>query len=437
MIGQLIATIALATLPLSKPLPGTYMVDLRRAPAKSQGVLHAIYGVPLRLMKDGSFFFVGVERGGFWREEGPKVILIFDGFFTMKSTVPDEILRKEYPTSPLDGIVLRKVGEELVLDKHEALRGPAIFRRQKPRPTNVLLKLNFTGDRYQSDLAFMELYDEMDVRWSDLLRMLKDPALPESTRRYAAATLKAGDNPNAADAILKTYQEPLQGKLSEKERARIRTALVRSFRLTKSPAILRKAFAILQDSNDSFTLSPLLAHAGIREAIPKLAAWAFNGSAYNRAAAIEALADLSAKDQLPEIASLTTNTDPRIQIAAAYFVLKVSENISQKAEAFKLATRMLHHDDWMIQADAVQALEKSGMKEAVAPLAATLLSNSLDVVRRNAALALGRMGFPSAVPALLEAKKRKAGPTQEGMIGETEVAKGVAEALWMFESRRR
>ncbi len=435
MFGFSALAAVVLTLQAKSPV-GTYRVDLKASPKKSRGMVQALFGTSsLRLSPDGTFKFIGVERKGFWRQEGTNMVLNFDGFFTIQEAVPDDVLKRRKPDGELEGLIFRKSGEKLTLARHGAVNGPIVLTRQPKRATKTLLRISDSDEAYKGMLAFVELFDDMESRWPELLSLALNKQEAFEVRMSAAVMFKVRDNAKAADAVLRALRSSTFHELAEKQRSRLRRALQGSFRETKDSAIARLAFENLAEMDDAHYLSPLAAKGQVISAVPKLVEWAKKSkSVYGQAAAIDALSDLGANDHLAAILPHMEDSDPRVQISSAAFVLRHSESEGDRRSAEAVLVRHINDSEWVMQADVVKAWEMSGRPESVRHLAAVLLSNREAVVRRNAAQALGKLGFPQAIPVLLESKLR----TSSSANGSDEswVKKAVVEALWKFDQKR-
>ena len=117
-----------------------------------------------------------------------------------------------------------------------------------------------------------------------------------------------------------------------------------------------------------------------------------------RAQAVEALQRVAPQEGLPWIRTALLDGEPGVRFAAC-----VALGTLQDAVARPTLEKHLTDPDPSVQAAAVFALHRLGDLRQSPRLAEFLLNHENPAVRRNAALLLGRLGEPGAIPLLARA----------------------------------
>ena len=117
-----------------------------------------------------------------------------------------------------------------------------------------------------------------------------------------------------------------------------------------------------------------------------------------RAQAVEALQKVAPEEGLPWIRTTLHDEHPGVRFAACVALGALRDTVSQPTIA-----RCVSDPDPNVQAAAIFALHRLGDRRYSERLAEFLLEHEDPVVRRNAALLLGRLGETGAVPLLARA----------------------------------
>lgn len=410
---------------------GSYKPDLSRASRRSQGVLSAYFGQALLVMRpNGKFVLCGIKQEGYWRPHGNRYVLVFDGFFTVQWTEPAESLRKAWPQSHAEGLVLsRGSGGSLVLPSWGAVDGPVIFR---PMPKRSVAELLVTSEADETSAAGDEAYyavkDNLETLWPEILNFVADPKRKVDQRSWAAIVLlglrNRGGIESAASLILKLKERSLRHALA---------MCVARYPTDKAGDLLLDANArgLLQAAD----VAPALGRLKRRKDVPALLGWLSSDREYDRIESLNALTLLSATEALEPARTLASDREESVQLAAAGLVARLSPDATERRTAISKLAGWLKSVDFLLPFAAVDALCMSEAPEALPHLVAILGSNMPAVNRRNTAMALGNLGDPLAVPALIEAKLRRDAPGS--MVDESEVRRAAAEALVKIGKRRR
>lgn len=122
------------------------------------------------------FVLAGGEQRGYWRQEGSKYVLVFDGLFSAHSTEAEEVLRKKMPKNHLEGLVLERGPEgTLFLRKWGQDWGPVVYRPLPRRSISELVKLSSTYNEAfgtekmgAADEAGNALIDRVNSDWFEI-----------------------------------------------------------------------------------------------------------------------------------------------------------------------------------------------------------------------------------------------------------------------------
>ena len=431
VLSTWIVAFAIGGLSKAEDPTGTYALVPERSPKASRSMASALFGTSLlRLNANGSFEFAGVSRSGFWRQHGERVVLVFDGFFTLAEAVPDDILRKRWPTHELDGLVFTWSQGELTLARHGVVRGPIVLKRRS-RKSALELTLASQKDDAEGFAAFMEISDELPRRWPEFLALLKDPKLDFETKNWLAIQLKVSNDAVFLDSVIRFYNET---KLIGKQKEIIRRQLRRGAASITDPALALKAFQAFAGSDDSYNLSRLATRVKESVSVPYLRKWAQSGGSWGRSHALDAIGSLRAKELYETAVSCLNAEEAEVRGAAAACVFRLSDSPVERKDMIVRLGSLLRTGDWLIRPNVPEWLAQTGSELAVPELVFALQGDEDAFIRRRAAEALGNLGSQSAIPALIEAKSRQDGPGSPPQ--ESGVRKAAAEALWKFDKRR-
>ncbi|MEH2339683.1 HEAT repeat domain-containing protein [Nostoc sp.] len=150
-----------------------------------------------------------------------------------------------------------------------------------------------------------------------------------------------------------------------------------------------------------------------KEQVPQVASLLIDSDSSVRSAAAQALGQMQAKEQAPQVASLLT--DP--QAYARYAAIQVLGRMQAKEQIPQVAS-LLTDFDLGVRGAAIQVLGQMQAKEQI-PKLAPLLTDSNGYIRKAAADALGEMQVKEQVPQLVSLLKGS----------DYEVRKAATEAL--------
>jgi HEAT repeat protein len=153
------------------------------------------------------------------------------------------------------------------------------------------------------------------------------------------------------------------------------------------------------DPDQQMAAIKALEEAHVLVALPSIATLASSRDVNVRIAAIDALEQLGEHDPVSAgQALLTALSDTEWLVRAEAVDALGALAYTPAREALQ---DILHHDpEWVVRASAAEALGNLGAVEVVAALERTLVQDPEDVVRGYAALALGWVGTPQMVPEL-------------------------------------
>ncbi|MBS1721279.1 MAG: HEAT repeat domain-containing protein [Armatimonadetes bacterium] len=411
---------------------GSYRPDVSKAPVKSRGALDAYFGRSLlRVQSDGRFFLCGRRQQGYWRQVGEQTVCVYDGFFMISSSQPTEDLKKKWPKSNLEGLVLRRgPNGTLILNDWGRVMGPVIFR---PMPKRTIPELIVTshseGDSIlkAEEEAFYALRDRMEAEWPQVLSFINDPKQSAAMRTWAAIMLDVKD-PKGIEAMAQLIFDLKPTNVKNRDQS-IRRSL--AWRIADNPT--EKSADLLIEATRKGLLTPTnvapaLAKLGPKADIPLLISWLTTTRQRDNEAALEALTVLGGDEALSQARTLASSPEEGVQLAANGLIARFSKDAAERKAAIAKVARWLYSSNFVVGCNAVRALGASKSPDALPFLAAVLLSDASGIVRRDAATALGDLGDPRAVPALIEAKLRESGDGKN-LFEEAQVWRAAAEAL--------
>lgn len=410
---------------------GSYKADLSQAPKSSRGVLQAYFGQSyLVFLSDGRFELCGIEQRGYWRREGNRFVLVYDGFFFARSHEPADALRKAWPESHAEGMILSQgSGGTLVLKDWGAAKGPIVFR---PRTKLTVAELLVTSNKdeetpAESTEAYWLLKERQEGEWPSFIRFIGDPKRPWQERSWAALVLGGLKNPKGVEAAAELIVRLTPTKEEGRERtiARSLAGVVERHPTSKTADILIEAQrkGLIQPSVTAKVLKVLKRKSDI----PLLMDWLKSELEYDKIDSLEALAVLDAREALSEARRLTMDEKEGVQVRAYGLIARLSPDRAERGEAILKLAKWLDSADFLTPFAAVEALCQTNHPDALPYLVAILGSNRRAIYRRNTAIALGDLGDPRAVQALIEAKTR-VGVSEDWQM-ESEVRRAAAEAL--------
>jgi HEAT repeat protein len=378
---------------------------------------------------NGKFELCGSKQKGYWRPHANRFVLVFDGFFDAQWTEPAESLRKAWPQNHAEGLVLSKgSGGSLVLPSWGAVEGPVIFR---PMPKRSVAELLVTSNAEEtsaaSDEAFYALKDNLEALWPEVLHFVADPKRKVAQRSWAALMLAGLKNRAGVDSAARLILKLQEGSL----RHALAVCAARNPTDTTGDLLLQaNAKGLLQAAD----VAPALGRLKRRKDVPALIGWLSSKREYDRLESLNALTMLGATEALEPARKLASDPEESVQLASSGLVARLSPDPMERRAAISKLAGWLKSTAFLLPFAAVDALCMSEVPEALPHLVAILGSNMPAVNRRNTAMALGNLGDPRTVPALIEAKLRRDAPGS--MVEESEVRRAAAEALVKIGKRK-
>lgn len=430
------------------PLSGLYTFDPASCPVKSRDVAKAIFGnSPLFLGDKGEFHYAKGLQYGFWRVAGSRVVLVNEGFGNVAYVAPNAVLRRAWPKTSMEGIVfdLQRDGS-LVLPKFGGLKGPITLRRM-PRVSTVELLQQSLDEDY--GVAWWAEWSRVAAgRFEEVLAMASNPKTEPRLRVYAASQLK-GITPERADKIL-NFALSLSKRKTERVIRGVIRSLTYSLLSTPTDDTLRRIFTHRADlrARDESILQAIerdrmMNHSDIVDHYLS----SDEPNILMRACRAASVTDHTTA--LARIRPLCDHSDRGLKVAALGAVARLSGNHAERVTALSNLHKLLGTGTWG-DSDIVRAWEESGRQEALPYLVNVMLGPFPDHVRRDAATALGNLGFPEAVPALIRCKlgldenslsplesgsKKSAEEAFRALFSGTFARQAAAESLWKFDQK--
>jgi hypothetical protein len=435
-MGAVIAALLLASTTNQFPI-GSYKPDISGVSKEGKSVMGAYFNLHYLVMSPGfKFTLAGGEQRGYWRQEGGKYILVFDGFFAVPSVEPEEVLRKKVPKNHLEGLVLEKGPKgTLILKQWGQDWGPVIYRPLPRRSISELVKLSSTYDYVfgtekmgAGEEAHNALIDRVNSDWSDLLMFINDPNQSWDHRSWAAinlGSLKDSKGIEEAARMIPAVKDP-EGKKREASLRRIlsRPAAKRPTDQTADLLIKFQSQALLQPAD----VAPALGRLKREKDTDLLIGWLDSAREYDKAYSLQALTQLSASKALPKARQLSNDPKVSVQLAAHALIARTTPDEIERKASVRSIAKWTKGGDFMTPSYAVDALVNSRAPEAFPYLVALLSSDASSILRSNVADELGELGDLRAVPALLEARQRQAADMDD-WPGEARAIRSASEAL--------
>ncbi|WP_445635892.1 HEAT repeat-containing PBS lyase [Nostoc sp. DSM 114161] len=192
------------------------------------------------------------------------------------------------------------------------------------------------------------------------------------------------------DELVKEFVKQLEDKDSKVSRKAAAQALGQMQAKEQVPQVAK----LLTDSDSDVrnAAAQALGQMQAKEQAPQVAKLLTDSESYVRNAAAEALGQMQAKEQAPQVAKLLTDSDWNVRKAAAQALWQM-----QAKEQAPQVAKLLTDSDWNVRNAAAQALGQMQAKEQ-APQVAKLLTDSNIYVRKAAAEALGQMQAKEQAP---------------------------------------
>ena len=414
----LVAAIALGCSPqVDLRLSGPYVPDFTKARGKNHRILPYAYPGSLYLQQNGQFTYPVSQREGYWHVSHGRVILMFDSIFALRLPTPTALLKTGWPKNELEGLVLHVQPDGVLwFNSSGTLGGPVFYHQQYAQATLSLLR-NMVKDENDME-SFIELWDQANARWPELLSIANDPDTPYRIRSEAAGILPPSygrqDQKLSLQnvrSMLNVFEHLSTRGLTEPQKNSLFSVLARKIctsgytELTGRVFAKAKAFGI-----KTSRIYTLMGDSGYLEGIPELEAGTNSTDAKERQAACAALEKLDSKSSLPVFKRLTTDQDEQIRFHAELAIAKLSEDPKEQLKAMKSFMKLLKGNPYR---EAIIAEGLGNTKSRLAlPLLVNMLENGTDEFGcRTAATQLGDLGFPEAVPALIRAKLGRQQPS--------------------------
>lgn len=424
-------TLAWAGNPQGQFPVGSYRPDLSRTPKNSRDPLAAYFGrAYLVIRANGSFELCGIEQKGFWRGDKARYILNYDGFFFVRAKASPDEVRRMMPSSNLEGMVLKPgPGNTLVLKDWGSVRGPVIFRPMPRRNVTELIRVSNTDDHHGRE-AFEAVMLRREGDWDGFLRIAADAKEPWRLRSWAALLLRGVKSPQAVESTARLISNLKSTENGREGTIRRNLAEVVAEHPTK-PAVVTLLGALERGLIDASVVAKAMAELKDREYIPVLIKWLSSSREYDRLETLEALTIMDAVEALPMARDLTEDPKESVQLKAYGLIARLSPDPAERTAAIHRVAKWIKSSHFLLPFSAVDALCASNHPDALPYLVAILLSDLPAINRRNTAYALGKLGDPRAVPALLEAKNRRY--SMDNWAIESEAQRAAVEALIAIE----
>jgi HEAT repeat protein len=385
---------------------GRYLPDFSKARGKGHHNLQYVFPGSLYLRQNGQFENPKTQRNGYWHVSHGRIVLMYDSLFALRFPTPADVLKTGWPSSELEGLVLPiQPDGTLRLNSFGIAGGPVFFRRQYPRATRTLLRDVLNID------DFIELWDQGYARWPELLYIANDADSSYKMRAAAALNLPPiGPDPIAQFTLqngrsyLEIFNHLNNKGLTKEQSATMHRLLATKIAGLRYPVLMRDVVA----NGPSFGIKSsrlyrLMGESGFTEGIPALEIGTRSEVVEERQSACEALGKLDSKGTLPVFRKLTADGDDRVRYYAETAIAKLSNDPAEQLKAIRSFMALLVDNPYR-DAMIAEALGATKSKLAM-PFLVNMLENGTDEFgRRTAATQLGNLGFPEAVPALIQAK---------------------------------
>lgn len=430
--STLVTMLALAlvgAVAVEKDPVGTYRVDLSHAPKRYRDMLRLIFPGYVAFYPQGSsYHFSPYEEDapgqtGYWRWERNRLVLVHDGILSFKGVEPRSALMKLWPTSHVDGYVLRRSsGGSFVLSSFGAVEGPIYFR---PMPRRIVAQLLDTSsletDTPAGDEAYHALKIDIDTRWPDVLRYIGDHQRSLDRRGWASILLYGLRSPQGINAIADWI---LQNPDSDSRRI-LRPLAGVVARHPTTDAVEKLVEAEDRKLVPASVVAEAIGRLGHERHLPLLVEWTMREEQYVIANSLSAIAVIRGEAGLDRARALTNHAESLVQAAAYGLILRASSEGTERALALRELYRIGRESGFFQAARAVDALIDSGRPEVVPILVALLETHPSYVVQRDSATGLGKLLDRRAVPSLMRVK--------QSSDYDVEVRRAAAEALVLFD----
>jgi HEAT repeat protein len=235
-----------------------------------------------------------------------------------------------------------------------------------------------------------------------------------------------------AASLLGSFQDPravipLVSLLRDQDRS-VREAAIEALRAIGAPAVdavgaclaepdlsvQESASAILSTIADKRVLAPLITALGSSDWIVRMHA-------------AKALSRIRNADAVEPLIPLLQDKVKAVREEAAAALAAIGD------AAMPSLLNALHHEDWLVRLHAVEALGKTGSRQAVEPLLSVLFNDRDCAVREDTVRALGEIGDPRAVEYLFRVMQEPGlrTPTVEalGRIGDPCAVPGLIDVI--------
>ncbi len=410
---------------------GSYRVDLTNATVADQLELGEYFLDSFLIISSESnrFSITGQERRGFWRGDRDRFAMVFDEVREIPSTLTTASLMRIRPATLEQGFYLRRgPNKSLLLDWKNSV-GRVFFTPMPERTVSELVNLHEEAPSHAiRDEAHLALSEIRNGSWKGLLAVILDPNESKGARTWAAIMYTSVRNPegiregakalvNVSDWITRTFLvQPVANYPSDE---------------TVDLLLHAQSRGLLRPEN----VAPALGKLMRKKDVPLLMEWLGSDRGADQEAALIALTAMRESQAIVPARRLVSAKGGIVQARAWGLIATLSSDTFERNEAFANLARLAQNPEGMIGHAALDALIDTRSSKALPYMTAILNSNIDGSIRRDAASALADLGDPRAIPALVQATKRKDDPETE--YWKRTVIRAAAEAIESLQQVER
>ncbi len=414
---------------------GSYAPDFSQTSGKGGRALKDYFGKTYLLLSgSGDYYLCGPNQIGVWREQGGKIVVVFDGRGNDISPQPRATQRKTWPRDQRSGMFLRRgANRTLVLESWGPHVGLVIFRPMPKRSVTQLLLVKEGIDSTPKGLeALAALRIQKQTQWPEMLQFINDPKRTGDQRSWGAIVLTGITDPNGINAAAKLIFALKPASTREKtEMIRMGLADVVAAAPTEIAVdllIKAQAKGLVRASS----VAPAMGKLARPKDAAQLVAWLTSKDEFDKIEALRALMKSEgAADGLPAARRLINDPEPMVQVWAYGLIARATTEPTERQNVINALGAWTTEFRGLESFFAMEALCDSKVREAVPYLNSILSSNTPPRFRRNTAVALGKLADARSIPALRYARARREGRGEKAQ--ELEVNRAAAEALLLFE----
>lgn len=431
---------------------GVYKLVPSSTPAQDRQMVEMIFGgAPIGLNRSGEFVTNEGLPYGYWRVSGSRIVVTFTGVGGLTFPLPTEVIKKRWPKNSLEGLVF-DIGNDgsLTTRGFGKLKGPIVFRKQPRLSTYelVLSPIPPLGPMAYSAV----MYEEAGERLEDLLKIATDPKIPHAKRTWALSFVPRRLTREQCLRMLDFARKFSSASIPANEVEQLRRNIaVRALRGADSEifeAVCKELELFKLTEND---LLRRLVETRVSGQLGRIQRGLESADEETLAYACAAASATSSRDTVPRLRELTSHPDSTVQIEAWRALAKMSPQMSERLMALRKLQGHIDSPDFA-GFNVVRGWKESGLREAVGYLVWCLERHPDPDYRRLAAEALGELGYPEAVPALLRVKAGLEPDGNEGdrpkipddflenfdrRVSDSTVRQAVADALWKFDQKAK